>query len=322
MTDTIRAGANLSVIITALNEAIHIGRCVKSVVWAAEVFVVDGGSTDETMRIARDSGAEVVAHGWMGYAAQKNWALENLPLHNDWVLFLDADEVVPPELAQEIMTVVQNSHAGRGVYFVNRRMIFLGKWLRRVWWYPDRTVRLVRRSAGGAFEDRSVHERWVGPGAVGYLNADLIHENLKPVHEYVERLNRYSTLEALEALRWRWVGKSGDIAPSFAGNWAERRRALKLRVWYRLPFRPYIRLLWMWFVRLGFLDGTEGWIFTKLHVYYETLIDIKLKELQRRRGNREYLEYVETRLPGARAVAASLADAWGRSGQVPTVPPT
>jgi hypothetical protein len=162
-----------------------------------------------------------------------------------------------------------------------------------------------------------VHERWVGPGSVGYLGADLIHENLKPVHEYVDRLNRYSTLEALEALRWRWSGKSGDLRATFTGNWAERRRALKLRVWYRLPFRPFIRLLWMWFVRLGFLDGREGWIFTRLHVCYEILIDIKLRELKRHRGNRAYLEYTATRLPGARDSATSLGESWGSSPATP-----
>src|SRR5207247_7499596 len=173
------------------------------------------GSKDDTVSLAQSKGAVVVSHPWAGYAVQKNWALRNLPLRNDWVLFLDADEIVTPELGREIASVVKRSNDGYDAYFLNRRMIFLGRWLRHVWWYPDRTVRLVRRSSGGEFEDRSVHERWVAPGHVGYLTRDLVHENLKPLHEYVVRLNRYSTLEALEALRWRLVGKSGDVPLRF-----------------------------------------------------------------------------------------------------------
>ena len=302
--------APVSVIVTVVNEAIHIERCIESLRWADEVFVVDGGSTDDTVRLAQAKGAAVLSNPWFGYAAQKNWALRNLPLANDWVLFLDADEVVTPELGREIARVVERSGNGCDAYFVNRRMIFLGKWLRHVWWYPDRTVRLVRRSSGDGFEDRSVHERWVCRGPVGGLGVDLIHENIKPLHEYVERLNRYATLEGLEVLRWRWAAKSGDIKPSFSGNWVERRRALKLRVWYRLPFRPFLRLLWMWVFRLGFLDGSEGWIFTKLHLCYELLIDIKLREFGRRRGDARYFQYIGSCLPGAREIVASLAERW------------
>ncbi len=302
----------VSVVITTLNESIHIGRCIGAVEWADQVFVVDGGSTDDTVALAQGRGAVAVSNPWRGYAAQKNWAVQNLPFRNDWVLFLDADEVASPELAHEIASVVQGSGEAHGAYSVNRRMIFLGRWLRHVWWYPDRTVRLIRRSAGGAFEDRSVHERWVSAGAVGRLNVDLIHENLKPLHEYVERLNRYSTLEALEILRWRWAARSGDVRVSFFGDWVERRRALKLRVWYRLPFRPLLRRVWSGLFRLGFLDGPEGRIFTRLHVAYETLIDIKVRELEVRRGDFEYLDYLARRLPGTADVVDQLRAHWRR----------
>src|SRR6266704_3210586 len=138
--------------------------------------------------------------------------------------------------AIHIERVVERQEDRCDAYFVNRRMVFLGRWLRHVWWYPDCTVRLVRRGPGCAFEDRSVHERWVCPGPIGYLGVDLVHENLKLLHEYMARLNRYATLEALEILRWRWTARSGGVRASFSGDWAERRRALKLRVWFRLPF--------------------------------------------------------------------------------------
>ncbi len=300
----------VSVIITVMNEAIHIERCVDSLRWADEVFVVDGGSTDDTVSLARATGAAVFSNPWVGYAAQKNWALLNLPLRHDWVLFLDADEVVTEELGRDIERVVERQEDRCDAYFVNRRMVFLGRWLRHVWWYPDCTVRLVRRGPGCAFEDRSVHERWVCPGPIGYLGVDLVHENLKPLHEYMARLNRYATLEALEILRWRWTARSGGVRASFSGDWAERRRALKLRVWFRLPFRPFFRFVWMWFFRLGFLDGWQGWIFTKLHLCYELMIDMNVKELLRRRGDAGYLEYVGRRLPGAREIVESLGAYW------------
>lgn len=277
----------VSVVIPTLNEEIHIRRCIESVQWADEIFVVDAFSTDSTVEIAETCGAQVFRHKWEGYSEQKNWALEHLPFTNEWVLFLDADEYPTPELVEEIwrkVTEVDNDIAG---YYVNRRMIFLGRWLKHCWWYPDRTLRLFKHRLG-RFDSRSVHERVVLQGKAGYLKHDLIHENLKSLHEYIDRHNRYSTLEALEMYRIKVQKQRGDFNAAFFGDWGQRRRAIKEKIWYNLPLRPLVRFLWMYFFRLGFLDGREGLIFTLLASIQEFHINAKYYELVLRQGDPYY----------------------------------
>ena len=273
----------ISVVIPTLNEEIHIRRCIESVRWADEVFVVDTYSSDRTAELARELGARVFQHEWEGYSAQKNWALDNLPLRNEWVLFLDADEVVTAELADEIQKEVTRPNDIAG-YYLNRRMVFLGRWLKHCWWYPDRTLRLFERHQG-RFDSRLVHERVIIQGKIGYLKHDLIHENLKSLHAYIDRLNRYSTFDALEIYKAKVEGQKGDFKASFFGDWGQRRRFLKEKVWYNMPFRPLIRFLWMYVFRLGFLDGKEGLIFTILASIQEFHINAKYHELLIRKND-------------------------------------
>ncbi|MCL5026068.1 MAG: glycosyltransferase family 2 protein [Chloroflexi bacterium] len=150
----------LSVIVCTLNEEANIGNCLRSVGWASQRFVVDADSTDRTAAIGRSLGATVISHPWRGYSDQKNWALDNLPIEHDWILCLDADEVVPPPLAGEIRGIVADSPPRYAGYYVARRLIFMGRWLKHCWWYPDYTLRLFKREAG-RFEKRLVHERLV-----------------------------------------------------------------------------------------------------------------------------------------------------------------
>jgi hypothetical protein len=160
-------------------------------------------------------------------------------------------------------------------------MIFLGRWLRHTYWYPDFNLRLFKFGAG-RFEDRLVHERVVINGTTGYLRNDLIHEDHRPIAAYVARLNRYSTLEAEEMFRLHPSDGRLRVRSSFRGDWAARRRALKERVWYRIPFRPAVRFAWTMIARLGFLDGRAGFIFTVLACWNEWLANAKLHELRAR----------------------------------------
>jgi glycosyltransferase involved in cell wall biosynthesis len=249
--------------------------------FADVVFVVDGGSTDGTTEIAEELRANVVRHAWSGYAAQKNWALDNLPIKTEWVLFLDADERLTSELAEEILAVVASPNARHAGYYVARRMIFLGRWLRHTYWYPDFNLRLFRVGSG-RFEDRLVHERVVLDGTAGYLRNDLVHEDHRPIAAYVARLNRYSTLEAEEMSGLPGLDSRVRVASSFRGDWAARRRALKERVWYRLPFRAVVRFVWTMTIRRGFLDGRAGLIFTVLACGNEWLATAKLYEMRTR----------------------------------------
>jgi glycosyltransferase involved in cell wall biosynthesis len=266
----------VSVIIPTRDEAAHIERCIAGVRGLGPVYVVDSGSSDATQALARACGAHVVENAWPGYAAQKNWALDNLPLETEWVLFVDADEIVTPELRDEIA----RSAAACGVdgFHIPRELVFLGRRLRHAWWYPDYQLRLFRRTRG-RFEERLVHEHAVVQGATSRLEHALVHEDVKGLDHFVARHARYAELEAREML----AGGAGEIAPSFLGTRAERRRALKTRVWYRLPFRPAIRFAWLYAVKRGFLDGREGRIYAQLIAAYEAMIDAKLLELQHER---------------------------------------
>ena len=270
-----RAGENgdvaITVIVPTKDEAVHVGRCVDSARALGRVVVVDSGSTDATRDIARAHGAEVVEHPWEGYAAQKNWALGNVGLATPWVLFLDADEYLTPECVAAIREAVRKD--GPAGYYLPRRYIFLGRQLKHAWWYPDYQLRLFRVGRG-RFEDRLVHEHPIVDGPVEALPTAIVHENLKVLSAFIDRHNRYSDLEAAEMVS----PSSGRKPGSFTGSWADRRRALKERVWFRLPFRPFARFFWLYVVRRGFLDGRRGLLFCLLMAVQEFLINAKVAE--------------------------------------------
>lgn len=273
--------SDISVIVCAQDEELNLRSCLDSLTFAAAIFVVDGGSTDATTEIADELRATVVRHAWSGYAVQKNWALDSLPIKTGWVLFMDADERVTPQLAEEILAVTSSPNGKDAGYYIARKLIFMGRWLRHTYWYPDFNLRLFRFGSG-RFEDRLVHERVVLSGSAGYLRNDLIHEDRRPIAAYVARLNRYSTLEAEEMFGLNDSQDRLRVPSSFRGDWAARRRALKERVWYRMPFRAAIRFVWTMTVRLGFLDGRAGFIFTLLACWNEWLATAKLYEMRLR----------------------------------------
>ncbi len=271
------ASAHVSTIIPTLNEELHIGRAVQSAVPLGPVFVVDAGSRDHTRAIAESLGAAVHEHPWSGYADQKNWALEHLPVATPWVLFLDADEYLSPELREEIRRAVRSASCDG--FYMPRQNIFLGRVLRHAWWYPDYQLRLFR-TGKGRFEERLVHEHVEVNGRVGFVRNPLMHENLKGIAAFLERHVRYAALEAQEILKARARQTTTQRTGRLLGSWPERRRWLKLRVWYRLPWRPAIRFAWMYFWKRGFLDGRQGLVYCQLLAAYEAMIDARLLELQ------------------------------------------
>ncbi len=270
---------DISVIIPTLDEEPHIGRAVASASTLGPVFVVDSGSRDRTCEIAAGLGAAAYEHPWQGYSAQKNWALDNLPIRTPWVLFLDADEFLTAASRQEIEAAVKDgSVAG---FHLPRRNIFMGRLLRYAWWYPDYQLRLFRLGAG-RFEDRLVHEHVVVEGRVGFLKQPILHENLKGIDAFMARHLRYATLEAEEIRKARRKETRGQRKGSVFASWPERRRWFKVNVWYRIPGRPAIRFAWMYFLKRGFLDGRQGLAYCELLASYEALIDAKLLELEAR----------------------------------------
>lgn len=275
----------VSVIVPMKNEAANLPRCLAAVAWADEIFCVDSHSTDESSVLAEQHGAQVVQFEFNGrWPKKKNWALEHLPFHNEWVFILDADEVLPPEAAGEFRECVAN-RAGLSGYWINRRFMFMGKWLRHAY-YPNWNLRLFRHSLGryekltdAATEsgDNEVHEHVVVQGATGRLRAEMRHYAFPSVAVFVEKHNRYSNWEARVAADRYLQENSAAVDSEMIGS----RRRMKI-ISQRLPFRPLLRFLYVYFWQKGFLDGREGYYFARLHATYELLSVVKTYELRRR----------------------------------------
>lgn len=279
----------VSVLIPARNEEANLPACLTSVARADEVFVVDSQSSDRSVEIAEDYGAKVVQFHFNGrWPKKKNWSLENLPFRNEWVLIVDCDERIPPELWEEIESVIQQSTFDG--YYLNRKVFFLGQWIRHGGKYPDWNLRLFKH-AKGRYEnlntedirntgDNEVHEHVILPGKSGYLKNDMLHIDFRDLYHWLERHNRYSNWEARVYLNLlNGQGDEGTINAHLWGDAVQRKRFLK-KVWVRLPFKPLLRFILFYVVRLGFLDGKAGYIYGRLLSQYEYQIGVKLFELR------------------------------------------
>ena len=265
------------------NEAGNLPRCLGSIAWADEIFVVDSESTDGSQRIAEELGARVVQFDFNGtWPKKKNWAIEHLPFRNEWVFILDADEVLPPGAEAEFRAAIANAGATAG-YWINRRFMFMGRWLRHAY-YPNWNLRLFRHSLGRyeklidaatASGDNEVHEHVVVQGPTGRLLCEMDHYAFPSVEVFVEKHNRYSNWEARVAVAGQSAGSELQSAPV-----AQRRKLKQLS--QRLPFRPLLRFLYVYIWQRGFLDGREGYYFARMHGFYEFLSVAKTYELKKR----------------------------------------
>jgi glycosyltransferase involved in cell wall biosynthesis len=275
----------VSVIVPIKNEAANLPRCLESISWANEIFVVDSRSSDGSPRIAEEFGAQVVQFEFNGtWPKKKNWALDNLPLRNDWVFILDADEVLPAGAEAEFRTAIANAAQTAG-FWINRRFMFMGKWLRHAY-YPNWNLRLFRHSSGRyekltdiptASGDNEVHEHVVVQGPTSRLRCEIDHYAFPSVEVFVEKHNRYSNWEARVAL----AEQGGRAASELQSARVAQRRRLK-RLARGLPFRPLLRFLYVYIWQRGFLDGREGYYFARLHGFYEFLSVAKTYELGRK----------------------------------------
>lgn len=283
----------VSVLIPAKNEEENLPACLASLAPASEIFVVDSQSSDRSVAIAQAAGAQVVQFQFNGrWPKKKNWALENLPFRHEWVLIVDCDERIPPALWQEIAQAIENP-AFSG-YYLNRRVFFLGTWIRHGGKYPDWNLRLFRHHQG-RYEnlqteeipntgDNEVHEHVLIEGAVGYLQQDMLHEDFRDLFHWLERHNRYSNWEARVYYNLlTGMGEEGTIGASFWGSAVQRKRFLK-KIWVRLPFKPALRFLLFYVLQRGFLDGRAGYIYARLLSQYEYQIGVKLYELRHFKG--------------------------------------
>jgi glycosyltransferase involved in cell wall biosynthesis len=245
----------LSVVVVTLDEEDRIRACLESAAWADELIVVDAESHDKTAAIARELTDQVFERPWPGFAAQKNFGLAQA--RGDWILSLDADEVISAPLREEITAIVERGGAHAG-YAIPRRNVFWGRWIRHGGLYPDWQLRLFARGRG-RFAERSVHESVTVEGSVGRLSGHLEHRSYRDVADFLARADRYSTLAAEE---WLTAGR--------------RSRPL-----IDLAVRPAGRFLGMYLARGGFLDGWRGFLLAVLYGYYVLMRSAKVWERTR-----------------------------------------
>jgi glycosyltransferase involved in cell wall biosynthesis len=249
-----------SVVIHTLNEEINLPAALKSIDGVfAQVFVVDAGSTDRTLDIARERGAQVfqIKGSRESLVAQRNWALSNLPFKNEWVFILDADEMVPEDLQVEIRSAIEKGDPGVDGFWIRYKEIILGRWVKRAAIYPNWNMRLFRHAIG-RYEKRTVNAHVNIPyERTAMLRAHFIHDDKRGFRSYIGRLAGVAAFEAQsfdelykennEIIRGRLFSKSA----------IERRRALK-KIYYRLPMRPLLMFVYLYVLRLGVLEGRVG----------------------------------------------------------------
>jgi len=244
----------LSALVICKNEAEHIGPCLESLAFADEIIVVDSGSTDGTVDIARRYTETVLVTEWKGYAETKQYGLERAS--GQWVLWIDADERVSPELAAEIEQVLVTG-TGHAAFRMPRRAFFLGRWIKHSGWYPGYVVRLFKRSQG-RFGQEMVHESLHVSGSTGTLKHDIDHYTDNTIEHYFDKFNIYTSLAAREMARG---GKKTSLA------------AMVVRSWHM-----FIK---MYAVKAGFLDGIEGLLLAVFSSFYVFVKYAKLRELTR-----------------------------------------
>jgi glycosyltransferase involved in cell wall biosynthesis len=275
----------VSAVILTYNEELNLPACLQSVAgWAAEIFVVDSGSTDRTREVAESFGAAVCTHPFETHAHQWNWALHNLPIANSWVLALDADQQVTPDLAREIQNLDESSLREVHGIFLKRRQVFRNKWIRHGGYYPKYLLKMFRRESVETDPVDLVDHHFYVNGPVLQLQHDLIeaNKNEDDISFWIEKHNRYARLMAAEHVQ-RGADSARAIRPNWFGNPDERTLYLKT-IWARMPLylRPFLYFGYRYFVQLGFLDGKEGAIFHFLHAFwFRLLVDINVDQLRR-----------------------------------------
>jgi glycosyltransferase involved in cell wall biosynthesis len=277
----------ITLVVLTLNEEINLSACLESARgFTQHMFVVDAGSSDRTRDIARGFGATVVDHPFETHATQWQWALAHLPITTDWVLALDADQQVTPELASELRNLEPSAlNAFAGAY-IKRRQVFRDHWIRHGGYYPKYLLKLFRRDKVVINTADLVDHHFYVDGPVRKMDGDLIEANKKEddISFWIEKHNRYAVLLAREELSWRTGGRTTPIEASLFGNPDQRTLALK-GIWRRMPLyiRPFLYFVYRYFLRFGFLDGKQGAIFHFMQAFwFRLLVDINIDEMQQR----------------------------------------
>jgi glycosyltransferase involved in cell wall biosynthesis len=277
----------LSVVILTYNEVGHIARALASVASiASEIFVIDSGSTDDTAALARAAGAEVLTHPFVNQAQQFQWALDNAPITADWVMRLDADEMIEPDLATTIAARLDGLPAGVNGVNLKRKHVFMGRWIKHGGRYPLTLLRIWRRGKA------RIEQRWMDEhmllteGATVTFEGGFSDVNLNDLTFFTDKHNKYATREAVDVLNQKYglFARDEALDTRATSAAASGKRWLKEGFYNRLPFwvGPLGYFLYRYIIQLGFLDGREGLIYHGLQGgWYRFLVAAKIVELER-----------------------------------------
>ena len=289
----------LTVIIPTFNVEDLIEQAIKSVLWADEILVVDSFSTDETVAIAKKYGVRVLQHEYIYSAKQKNWTIPQA--ENEWILLLDSDEVVTDELRDEITRLLSSEKIEKYDGFgIARKHYFLGKFLRWGGRYPLYNIRLFRRSC--RYEDRNVHAHIIlDKDRMKNLSKDILHYSDRSLDQFFEKFNRYSTWQANYMMRVYEKGMTKIAWITFITNPFYAKAVLK-DLWTFIPFTPLIRFIYMYVLRLGFLDGRHGFMIAFFYAFQDYVAKTKYLEMRKKSP--------KIRLTLQKYVARSCASLW------------
>jgi len=266
----------VSVVILTLNEEVNIVDCLASCRWCDDVHVVDSGSTDRTVELAEQCGAKVYHHPFTSFGEQRNWAIDNVTAQHEWIFHLDADERFTPDLVQEMANRLADGgdHEESDGYHIPQKLMLMGRWLKRAGGYPTYQVRLFHKQRM-RFIDYGHGQREDPEARTQVFESPYIHHAFsKGVFEWIEKHNRYSTLEALQVISgYRDEWKYTDL---FSFHRIKRWRAWK-EFLYRVPGRPFIRMMGVLLIHGGFIECRAGWTYARLIAMYEGMISVKLK---------------------------------------------
>ncbi|HIP14805.1 MAG TPA: glycosyltransferase family 2 protein [Sulfurimonas autotrophica] len=290
---------DISVIILTYNEEQHLERCITSLQSSVkEIFIVDSFSTDRTIEIAKALGVKVYSNKWVNYAVQFQWGLDNCDINTKWVMRMDADEYILPELSDEISQKIDSLDDEISSIYMKRRVFFMNQWIKHGGYYPIWLLRIWK------FEYGKIEERWmdehikVSQGKSIQFENDLVDHNLSNLTAWTQKHNNYATREAIDLLNYIYdFVKYDDVKPNLFGSQAERKRWLKVR-YSKLPLfiRPILYFHYRYFIQLGFLDKKAGFIWHFLQgFWYRFLVDAKINEIYFRAGKdkKNILNFIE-----------------------------
>jgi len=277
---------DITIIILTYNEELNIQFSLSNVIkWAKEVIVLDSYSTDKTVKIAESLGAKVYYRKFDTFAKQRNYAIQELDIKTEWILFLDADEYLTEELKNEINEVLPFTN--KNGFYLKRRFYFMGKWIKHGGYYPIKLLRLFKKEKGRV--ERDINEQFIVDGKVGELKYDFIDENHKGISDWIDKHNRYSSFEAQELINYEKRQKENqkDDYANLFGTSPQRKRWIREYIWNPLlpPLaRPFIYFFYRYIFKLGFLDGKVGFIYFLMHSFCMVLptsvkyYELKMKE--------------------------------------------